>query len=115
MINVWATWCVPCRREHGVLLGIARESSVAIYALNYRYRREDAVRWLETLGDPYVASGFDADGTVAEALAVYGTPETYVVDARGRIVHVHVGVLTAANWRQTVLPAVARARATSTR
>jgi cytochrome c biogenesis protein CcmG/thiol:disulfide interchange protein DsbE len=108
MINVWATWCVPCRREHGVLLGIARESSVAIYGLNYRDRREDAVRWLETLGDPYVASGFDADGTVAEALAVYGTPETYVVAADGTVAYRHLGPVTDEVWRNTLRPLIAR-------
>lgn len=108
LINVWATWCVPCRREHGVLMDIARESRVPIYGLNYRDKRDDAIRWLETLGDPYTASGFDADGKVAEDLEVYGTPETYVVDAHGAIAYRHLGPVTKDVWRNILRPLVAR-------
>jgi len=113
LINVWATWCVPCRREHGVLMKIARESSVPIYGLDYRDKRDHAIRWLETLGDPYTASGFDADGKVAEDLAVYGTPETYVVDAHGAIAYRHLGPITEDVWRNTLRPLVARLSADS--
>jgi cytochrome c biogenesis protein CcmG/thiol:disulfide interchange protein DsbE len=108
LINVWASWCVPCRREHGMLMEIARESSVPIYGLNYRDKRDDAIRWLETLGDPYAASGFDAAGKVAEDMEVYGTPETYLVDAHGAIAYRHLGPITEDVWRNTLRPLVAR-------
>ena len=108
LINVWASWCVPCRREHGMLMEIARESSVPIYGLNYRDKRDDAIRWLETLGDPYAASGFDDAGKIAESLEVYGTPETYVVDAHGAIAYRHLGPITEDVWRNKLRPLVAR-------
>lgn len=108
LINVWASWCVPCRREHGMLMEMARESSVPIYGLNYRDKRDDAIRWLQALGDPYAASGFDANGEVGRALEVYGTPETYVVDAHGGIAYRHQGPITEDVWRNTLRPLVAR-------
>ncbi len=110
LLNVWATWCVPCRQEHGVLLAIAGEPGVRIVGLNYRDRREDALRWLEQLGNPYAAVGHDGDGRAAGTLGVAGAPETYVLDAAGRIVHRHVGVLTLDAWRSTLAPLVATLR-----
>jgi cytochrome c biogenesis protein CcmG/thiol:disulfide interchange protein DsbE len=91
-----------------MLMEIARESSVPIYGLNYRDKRDDAIRWLETLGDPYAASGFDADGKIAEDMEVYGTPETYVVDAHGAIAYRHLGPITEDVWRNKLRPLVAR-------
>jgi cytochrome c biogenesis protein CcmG/thiol:disulfide interchange protein DsbE len=113
LINVWASWCVPCRREHDVLMHVARESHVPIYGLNYRDTRDDAVGWLEALGDPYAASGFDADGKVAAGLELFGTPETYVVDTRGAIAYRHLGPITEDVWRNTLRPLVARLSAES--
>ena len=62
--NVWATWCVGCRQEHEFLKSLAKEESVPIYGINWRDRREDALEWLDVLGDPYIASGYDHDGRV---------------------------------------------------
>lgn len=114
LLNVWATWCVPCRQEHEVLLTIAREHGIPIFGLNYRDRRADALRWLAKLGDPYVITGFDGDGSAARALGVLGAPETYLLDARGQVVHRHVGVLTMDAWSASFAPRVARLRAKGT-
>ncbi len=106
LINVWATWCRSCRDEHPVLVDIAASGAVPIYGLNWKDEREAALRWLEALGDPYQASGFDADGRVAIDFGVYGAPETYVLDAEGRIAYKHIGPVTPAVWRQTLAPLV---------
>lgn len=106
LLNVWATWCISCRREHGMLLDIAQQDLVPIYGLNYKDNRDDAVRWLGQLGDPYVASAFDEAGRVGSDLGVYGAPETYVVDPQGMIAYKHIGPITPDSWREQILPVV---------
>jgi len=108
LLNAWATWCVECRREHAVLLGIARQGKVPIYGLNYKDQRADALQWLERLGNPYVASGFDADGRVGIDLGVYGLPETFLVDKNGMIAYKHIGAVTREDWENTFIPIIER-------
>ncbi len=110
ILNVWATWCVPCRQEHGTLLQMARSGRAPIYSLNYKDRRELAIRWLEQLGDPFVATGFDASGTVAHALGVRGVPETYILDANGVVAYRRSGLLTPEVWSTEVLPRLEQLR-----
>ncbi len=98
LLNAWATWCVECRREHPVLLAIAEQGKVPIYGLNYKDQRADALQWLQRLGDPYVASAFDADGRVGLDLGVYGLPETFLIDQQGMIVYKHVGPINGEIW-----------------
>ena len=106
LLNVWATWCVPCRREHGVLKRIADTGVVPIYGLNYKDKRKDALRWLRQLGDPYRASALDADGRVGEALGVKAVPETYLLDKDGKIAYQHRGPLTPEVWQHSLLPRI---------
>ncbi len=113
LLNVWATWCVPCREEHPVLVGIARRGEAIIYGLNYKDDREEAVNWLETLGDPYVKSGFDPTGRAGIDLGVYGVPETFIIDANGTIVYKHIGPFDDKIWRETLLPLVKKAQENS--
>ena len=113
LLNAWATWCVECRREHPLLLDIARRGNIPVYGLNYKDRRPDALQWLQRLGDPYVASGFDADGRVGIDLGVYGLPETFLVDARGMIVHKHVGPINREIWEGEFLPIITRLASSS--
>lgn len=111
LLNVWATWCVSCRAEHPTLVAIAARGGVPIYGLNWKDDREAALAWLAQLGDPYVASAFDADGRVAIDFGVYGAPETYVLDAGGRIVHKHIGPISPQVWERTLAPIVRRLKA----
>jgi cytochrome c biogenesis protein CcmG/thiol:disulfide interchange protein DsbE len=101
LFNVWATWCVSCRVEHPYLHLLAKQG-VPIYGINYKDDDIDALRWLEELGNPYVANIADREGTLGLDLGVYGAPETYVVDAAGVIRYRHVGVVDERVW-QTVL------------
>ena len=99
LLNVWATWCPTCRAEHEYLNELAAQG-VPIVGLNYK---DDslgkAVDWLNTLGDPYIANLFDADGAVALEFGVYGAPETFLIDAEGRIRDGHVGDVNERVWR----------------
>ncbi len=110
LFNVWASWCVSCRQEHPLLVELARRKLVAIYGLNYKDIREDALNWLRRLGDPYTASAFDADGRVGLDWGVYGVPETFVVDRQGIIRYKHIGPLTPQAWEMTLLPVIERLR-----
>lgn len=108
LLNAWATWCVECRREHPLLVDIAREGRVPVYGLNYKDQTPDALQWLQRLGNPYVASGVDADGRVGIDLGVYGLPETFLVDQQGMIVHKHIGPIDRQIWETEFLPVIER-------
>ena len=110
LINVWATWCVGCRQEHNFLMELSRSQDVPIYGINWRDDRDEALRWLQALGDPYVASGFDADGRVGIDWGVYGAPETFLVNADGIVLHKHLGPLDATAWELAVAVVVAGIR-----
>lgn len=106
LINVWATWCVGCRQEHEFLLQLAREGVIPIYGINWRDRRDEALRWLAQLGDPYVASGFDGDGRVGIDWGVYGAPETFLIGRDGRVLHKHLGPLSRQIWDTDFVPLI---------
>lgn len=106
LINVWASWCVSCRSEHPLLVDLARSSDITIYGLNYKDEREDALMWLNRLGDPYTESFFDYDGRVGIDFGVYGVPETFVVDKKGIIRYKQIGPITEEDLKTKILPLV---------
>jgi cytochrome c biogenesis protein CcmG/thiol:disulfide interchange protein DsbE len=106
VLNVWASWCVSCRDEHPLLVEYAKTGAVPIYGLNWKDKREDALAWLDELGDPYVASASDLDGRVAIDYGVYGAPETYLIDQSGVIRYKHIGPVTEDVWEDKFLPLV---------
>jgi cytochrome c biogenesis protein CcmG/thiol:disulfide interchange protein DsbE len=106
ILNIWATWCGSCRAEHEVLLLLAQRNKANIYGLNYKDERAAAQRWLQQLGDPYVANAFDADGRVGIDWGVYGAPETFIIDRQGIIRHKHVGPLTVEILNEQILPLI---------
>jgi len=110
LVNVFASWCVACLTEHPLFMRLKASGGVPIHGLNYKDRPEDAARWLDTNGDPYARTGADLDGRVAIDWGVYGVPETFVVDADGRIVHKHIGPLTQKDFDETILPLIERLR-----
>ena len=108
VMNVWASWCVSCRDEHPLLIEYAKSGAVPIYGLNWKDRREDALAWLDELGDPYVASAADLDGRVAIDYGVYGAPESYLIDQAGVIEYKYVGPITPDIWKSEFLPRIQR-------
>ena len=93
LVNVWASWCPPCRVEHPFLMELA-EKGVTIYGINYRDKPADALRFLRNLGDPYTRIGADTTGRVSIEWGIYGYPETFLVDQTGRIRYRHVGPIS---------------------
>jgi cytochrome c biogenesis protein CcmG, thiol:disulfide interchange protein DsbE len=108
LVNFFASWCVPCRAEHPILMRLSAEKRVAVLGINYKDRTEDAARWLKELGNPYAAIGHDEPGRVSIDWGVYGVPETFVVDREGRIRFKQVGPITPAVLQDTILPLIAR-------
>ena len=100
LLNVFASWCVPCREEHPVLMQLSKDTGVNLLGLNQKDEAENARRFLGTLGNPYRKVGADASGRVSVDFGVYGVPETFAIDATGRIVEKHVGPLTMADAQE---------------
>ena len=110
LVNVWASWCTECRKEHPVLMALAARKVVPLHGLNYKDKPDDAQAWLDGLGDPYLRIGADISGRVAIDWGVYGVPETFVVDGEGRIAHKHIGAMTERTVAETIMPLVDRLR-----
>ncbi len=104
VVNVFASWCVPCRQEHPLIQRLARE--IPVHGLNYKDRPEDAARWLDELGDPYTRTGADLDGRVGIDWGVYGVPETFVIDRHGRIAYKQIGPITPQVLEEKILPLI---------
>ena len=107
LVNVFASWCTPCRAEHAVLNALAQSKRVPIYGIDYKDKHDAALAWIAELGNPYTRIGAD-DGRVGIDWGVYGVPETFIVDKNGRIRYKHVGPLTQADVARTILPLVTR-------
>ncbi len=108
LLNVWASWCVACQQEHPVIAELAKE--VDIVGLNYKDAPANARKWLEEYGNPYLVSGIDRTGDVGIDYGVYGVPETFIIDKRGRIRYKHIGPVSADDASQLLLPIIERLR-----
>ena len=97
IVNVWASWCAPCREENGVLLELTKDARFDIAGINYKDRPENAVTFLEQLGNPFDSNGTDDKGRAAIDWGVYGVPETFIVGRDGAIQYKHVGPLSASD------------------
>ena len=111
VVNVFASWCIPCRDEHPLLVALKAETGVRLYGINQKDAPENARAFLAQLGNPYDAVGADANGRVSIDWGVYGVPETFVVDARGVITFKHIGPLSVEALERELIPAIAKARA----
>jgi cytochrome c biogenesis protein CcmG/thiol:disulfide interchange protein DsbE len=106
IVNVFASWCVPCLEEHPTLMALSKENGVRLYAINYKDDPASARRFLGRYGNPFARAGADASGRVAIDFGVYGVPETYVISGDGKIAYRHVGPLTEQAITEKILPLV---------
>jgi len=111
LVNVWASWCVPCHDEAPILMALAKDGRFRIAGINYKDRPENARRFIGRHGNPFNAVGADANGRTSIDWGVYGVPETFVVGRDGRIAHKLVGPITGDNLKNTLLPVIERALA----
>ncbi|MER8653057.1 DsbE family thiol:disulfide interchange protein [Mesorhizobium sp. M0586] len=111
LVNVFASWCAPCREEHPVLLQLSQDKRFVMAALNYKDQAQNARRFLGDLGNPFQAIGVDEAGRTAIDWGVYGVPETFVIGKDGKIAYKHVGPLTGESARDVLLPQIEKALA----
>jgi cytochrome c biogenesis protein CcmG, thiol:disulfide interchange protein DsbE len=111
VLNVWASWCVPCRDEAPLLLLLARDPRVRILGINYKDSADNARRFLVRYGNPFVANGADSNGRASIEWGVYGVPETFVVGRDGRIAYKLIGPIEPNNLEKALKPAIEKALA----
>jgi cytochrome c biogenesis protein CcmG, thiol:disulfide interchange protein DsbE len=104
VLNVFASWCGPCREEHPLLVDLAKKTPTPIYGLNYKDQKADAERWLRQFGNPYRSVLVDRDGRAGIDYGVYGVPETFVIDKNGTVRYKKVGPLTPEVIESKILP-----------
>ncbi|KEQ07066.1 DsbE family thiol:disulfide interchange protein [Pseudorhizobium pelagicum] len=111
LVNVFASWCVPCRQEHPILKELAKDERLTVVGINYKDRNDNALRFLGELGNPYDAIGVDPNGKAAIDWGVYGIPESYLVGPDGTILYKKVGPFDERSLTQELLPAIEKAAA----
>ncbi|WP_105374454.1 DsbE family thiol:disulfide interchange protein [Neorhizobium huautlense] len=113
LVNVFASWCVPCRQEHPILKELAKDGRLTVVGINYKDRNDNALRFLGELGNPYKAIGVDPNGKAAIDWGVYGIPESYLVGPDGTILYKKVGPFDERSMSQDLMPAIEKAAAGS--
>jgi cytochrome c biogenesis protein CcmG/thiol:disulfide interchange protein DsbE len=109
LVNVFASWCVPCRQEHPMLLELSKDPRVNVVGINYKDRNDNALRFLGELGNPFSAIGVDPNGKAAIDWGVYGIPESYLVGPDGTILYKKVGPFDPESFETQLMPAIEKA------
>jgi cytochrome c biogenesis protein CcmG, thiol:disulfide interchange protein DsbE len=109
LVNVWASWCVPCHEEVPFLDQLAQDPRIKLVGINYKDQPDNARRFLGRYGNPFAAAGADVNGRAVIEWGVYGVPETFLIDRKGRIVFKLVGPITAANFDSLLKPEIDKA------
>ena len=109
LVNVWASWCVPCHDEVPFLNALSKDKRIRLAGINYKDQSDNARRFIGRYGNPFAVVGTDANGRAAIEWGVYGVPETFVVGRDGRIAYKLVGPITAENFETQVKPAIEKA------
>jgi cytochrome c biogenesis protein CcmG/thiol:disulfide interchange protein DsbE len=109
LVNVWASWCVPCREEAPLLMRLAQDKRIRIVGINYKDKPDNARRFIGRYGNPFAAAGADDNGRASIDWGVYGVPETFLVGRDGRIAFKLIGQITANNIETTLMPEIEKA------
>ena len=104
LVNIFASWCGPCRVEHPLFMELAKNEKITILAINHKDNPSNATKWLNTYGNPYKKIGPDLNGRVSIDFGVYGVPETFVIDGNGCIQYKHISVLTREVLNKEIIP-----------
>jgi cytochrome c biogenesis protein CcmG, thiol:disulfide interchange protein DsbE len=110
IVNFWASWCAPCVGEHPLLIILKEKTGIPLIGVNYKDQAAGARRFLGRYGNPFNAVGVDPNGRAAIEWGVYGMPETFIIDAQGRIAYKHIGAITPEALENVLIPAIEKAR-----
>ena len=94
IVNFFATWCIPCREEHPYISKLSKEKNIAVIGVNYKDNPQEAIQWLNELGNPYSKVAVDSNGRIGLDWGVYGLPETFIVNENNIIIYKQVGPIT---------------------
>jgi cytochrome c biogenesis protein CcmG, thiol:disulfide interchange protein DsbE len=111
LVNVWASWCVPCHDEAPLLESLSEDKRIRIVGINYKDQPDNARRFLGRYGNPFAAAGSDGNGRASMEWGVYGVPETFIVGRDGAIAYKLVGPITPGNLEAIVKPEIEKALA----
>ncbi|MDP9810552.1 cytochrome c biogenesis protein CcmG/thiol:disulfide interchange protein DsbE [Rhizobium tibeticum] len=111
LVNVFASWCIPCREEHPILKELAKDGRLNLVAINYKDKNDNALRFFGELGNPFAAIGVDPKGQAAIDWGVYGIPESYLVAPDGTILYKRVGPFDEVSLKEGLFPAMEKALA----
>src|SRR5262245_14518015 len=111
LLNVWASWCVPCRDEAPLLMDIAADARISVLGINYKDQADNARRVLGRYVNPFVANGVDMNGRAAIEWGVYGVPETFIFGRDCRIAYKLIGPITPDNLARVLKPEIEKALA----
>ena len=111
VVNVWASWCVPCHDEAPLLMQLAQDQRLRVIGINYKDDADNARRFLGRYGNPFAAAGADQNGRAAIEWGVYGVPETFVIGRNARIAYKLVGPITPENFQSILVPQIDKALA----
>jgi len=111
VVNVWASWCVPCHDEAPLLEALGKDKRIKLLGINYKDAPDNARRFLNRYGNPFAATGRDENGRTSIDWGVYGVPETFLIGRDGRIAYKLIGPITAENLKTTLMPQIEKALA----
>ena len=100
LLNIWSSWCVPCRKEHVLLINLKESNNLELIGINYRDNKKKAKQFIEDYGNPFSLILYDKKGTVAIELGAYGIPETFIINKDKKIVKKYLGALTDQNLKE---------------
>jgi len=102
LVNIWSSWCVPCRQEHSVLMNLSKKTDLNIVGLNYKDKKDNAIKFLDELGNPFSKNLIDPDGIISISLGAYGVPESFLLNNKSRIIKKYIGPLTSDNISEII-------------
>ena len=99
LINIWASWCLPCKKEHPILMNLKKENNLKLIGINFKDKKLNANNFLRELGNPYDFSLKDKDGTKSILFGVYGVPESILIDKKHKIISKFIGPLNTKDYK----------------